>query len=190
MGKYTVKDIVLRVFAAALAVILIWMLADKLNFTAGSAPDESLAVSVSSVYITEETNSDMSVPAAVRSFEMNLRYDGGNEIIRHYDVKGKGENSNIYGYVQVWKAGQGLAHYLKISREYMSANVFGFREEDIKINGAVWKKWEYIVNDIAVAQGFYEKNGEITICSLCVPYREKTYAFDRIFSEIIEGIVT
>ena len=190
MGKYTVRDVLLRAGVTVLALILIWILADKLNFSASEEYRDLPALSVSSVSITEETSSDMSIPAAVRSFEMNLRYDGGNEIIRHYDVKGKDENSNIYGYVQVWKAGQGLAHYLKISREYMSANVFGFREEDIKINGAVWKKWEYIVNDIAVAQGFYEKNGEITICSLCVPYREKTYAFDRIFSEIIESIVT
>lgn len=200
MRRYNAWDISLRVLTAGLALVLIWICADKLHFTPKNASEyisgaaeegysDLLALSVSSVYITETTGLDMSIPAAVRSFEMNLRYDGGSEIIRHYDVRGKDENSSIYGYVQIWKAGQGLSHYLKISREYMSANVFGFREEDIKVNGRVWKKWEYIVNDIAVAQGFYEENGQIIICSLCVPYREKTYDFDKIFSELIESVI-
>ena len=167
-----------RIAILAVSAVLIWLCADIMRPDAKSMYVETAASGDSGSY-------GMTVPAAVRNFEMNLRYENGSEIVKHYDVRGKGENAGVYGYVQVWKTDQSLEHYLKISREY----VYGFREEDIKINGQVWKKWEYIVNDTAAAQGFYEKNGEITIVSLCVPYREKTYAFDKMFSELIESVI-
>lgn len=131
----------------------------------------------------------ISVPAAVRNIEMHLSHADETEMLKHYDVKGKDKNNNIYGYVQIWKSKQSLAHYLKISKEYMSANVFGLREGKITINGIVWQKWEYIVNDIWVSQGFYEKDNKIYLCSLCVPYQEKTYAFDAIFVELLEDVI-
>lgn len=66
------------------------------------------------------------MPATVRNFEITLREDYGTEIVKHYDIRGRDAYQNIYGYMQVWKTEQSLEHYLKISREYMSANVFGF----------------------------------------------------------------
>ena len=78
---------------------------------------------------------------------------------------------------------------MKISKEYMSANVFGFREGTITVNQKTWYKWDYIVADMAVSQGFYEQNGKIYLCSLCVPYQEKTYAFDKMFIELLESVI-
>ena len=71
----------------------------------------------------------------------------------------------------------------------MSANVFAFREGEVKVNGIIWKKWDYIVNSVAVSQGFFEKKGKIYLCSMCVPYQEKTYEFDRIFLELLESAI-
>ena len=188
--KSDVMKIVLRVAAAILVVACIWTVMDKL-FPVANANDTGLeTLTILPAGSVSENKSGQSFPVAVRNFEINLRFDHGTEIIKHYDVRGKAENSNIYGYVQIWKTEQGLKHYLKISREYMSANVFGFREETIKINGTTWQKWDYIVNDIAVSQGFYEEKGRITICNLCVPYQEKTYAFDKIFLELLESVIT
>ena len=101
----------------------------------------------------------------------------------------KGENGNIFGYVQIWESDQSLSHYMKISKEYMSANVFGFREGTITMKDKKWHKWDYIVADTAVSQGFYEQNGKIYLCTLCVPYQEKTYAFDKVFTELLESVV-
>lgn len=187
--KSDVMKNLLRVAAAALVIACLWTVTDKL-FSAANTDETALEnVELLPAGSIPENKSGQSLPAAVRNFEINLRYDDGSEIIRHYDVRGKGENSNIYGYVQIWKTEQSLEHYLKISREYMSANVFGFREEIRKTNGTTWQKWDYIVNDIAVSQGFYEKDSQITICSLCVPYQEKTYAFDKIFLELVESVI-
>ncbi len=187
--KNDVVKIVLRATAAVLVVACIWTITDKLFSAANAQEDVPGVLEILPAGSIAENKNGQSLPAAVRNFEINLRYDNGTEIIRHYDVHGKEENSNIYGYVQVWKAEQGLEHYLKISREYMSATVFGFREEIVKLNGVSWQKWDYIVNDIAVSQGFYEEDGRITICSLCVPYQEKTYAFDKIFLELLESVI-
>lgn len=186
--KSDVLKLILRSAAAVLVVICIWVVTDRL-FSAARAEEELDSVEILPAGSVAENYNGISLPTAVRNFEINLRYDDGSEILKHSDVRGKGEHSHIYGYVQVWKAEQGLEHYLKISREYMSANVFGFREETVKINGTTWRKWEYIVNDIAVSQGFYEKNGQITICCLCVPYQERTYSFDKIFLELLESVI-
>lgn len=137
----------------------------------------------------EVYKASMDIPTAVKNFEMNLKSSDSAEMLKHYDVKGKGSNSNIFGYVQIWQSDQPLAHYMKISKEYMSANVFAFREGEVKVNGIIWKKWDYIVNSVAVSQGFFEKKGKIYLCSMCVPYQEKTYEFDRIFLELLESAI-
>lgn len=129
------------------------------------------------------------IPAAVRNFEMNLQQTDSAKMLKHYDIKGKGKNSNVFGYVQIWESDQSLSHYMKISKEYMSANVFGFHEGTITVKGIKWQKWDYIVDSIAVSQGFYEKDGKIYLCSLCVPYQEKTYNFDKIFTELLETVL-
>ena len=168
----------IRLTAILLAAITIFFVSDSLF---SSANDKETSIEVS--------KTGVAVPAAVRNFEMNLKDLGGAERLKHYDVKGKGENSNIFGYVQVWESEKTLAHYLKISKEYMSTNVFGFREGEITVNGIKWKKWEYIVNGISVSQGFYANGNKIYFCSLCVPYKEKNYAFDKIFVELLESVV-
>ena len=162
-----------------LSFAMLFFLSDKLFLSASSKE--------TSIEVCEEGRI---FPAAVRNFEMNLQYSDGAEMLKHYDVKGKGSNSNIFGYVQIWESEQSLSHYLKISKEYMSANVFGFYEGDLTINGVTWRKWDYIVNGVAVSQGFYEKEGKIYLCSLCVPYKEKTYSFDKIFVELLESVFT
>lgn len=180
---------VLRVILAILVIVCIWTVTDKI-FSAVNAGDNIEAkVDILPEGSVCNTSGDDIIPAVVRNFEINLRYDNGTEIIKHYDVRGKNPNDNIYGYVQIWKAEQGLDHYLKISKEYMSANVHGFREGTLKTGGVTWITWEYIVNDIAVSQAFNEKDGLITICNLCVPYQEKTYEFGKIFTELLESIV-
>lgn len=168
----------IRLTAILLAAIAVFLVSNSLF---SSADDKEKSIEV--------CKTGVAVPAAVRNFEMNLKDSGGAERLKHYDIKGKGENSNIFGYVQIWESENSLAHYLKISKEYMSSNVFGFREGEITVNGITWKKWEYIVNSVAVAQGFYEKNNKIYFCSLCVPYKEKNYTFDKIFIELLESVV-
>ena len=191
MKNDVVKN-VLRVIVAILAVVCIWTATDKI-FSAVNANeniDDLLEILPAGKISAATTNDGRAyVPSAAKNFEMNLRFDNGNEIVKHYDVRGKDENRNIYGYVQVWDTDQTLEHYLKISREYMSANVYGFRESTIKVKGLSCRKWEYIVEDIAVTQAFYEKDGLITICNLCVPYQEKTYTFDKIFIELLESVI-
>ncbi|MBE7059009.1 MAG: hypothetical protein E7387_07955 [Ruminococcaceae bacterium] len=170
---------VIRLTAVLLSAIAVFLISDSIFSSANDRETSSIEVCKTGVV----------VPAAVRNFEMNLKDSGGAEQLKHYDIKGKGENSNIFGYVQIWESENSLAHYLKISKEYMSSNVFGFHEGEITVNGITWKKWEYIVNSIAVAQGFYEKDNKIYFCSLCVPYKEKNYAFDKIFIELLESVV-
>lgn len=163
------------IFFAAVSLICI---SDNLFSNAGEK-EKSLEVSEKS----------SAVPAAVRNFEMNLQHTDNTKRLKHYDVKGKGKNGNVFGYVQIWESEQSLSHYMKISKEYMSANVFGFREGTITVNQKTWYKWDYIVADMAVSQGFYEQNGKIYLCSLCVPYQEKTYAFDKMFIELLESVI-
>ncbi|MBS5570088.1 MAG: hypothetical protein KHX22_02255 [Clostridiales bacterium] len=189
MGKREGLKIILRIAAAALAVACIWAVTDKL-FSAANETERILErIEILPAGSVAENKDGQSLPAAVRNFEITLREDYGTEIVKHYDIRGRDAYQNIYGYMQVWKTEQSLEHYLKISREYMSANVFGFREETVRVNGVSWQRWDYIVNDIAVSQGFTEKEGQITLCSLCVPYQERTAAFDKIFLELLESVV-
>lgn len=175
--------IIIRVMAVITVTACIWIVTDKIlpvaDFESTAVNIEILPAGVAEY-----------LPAAVRNFELNLKQSENTEMLKHYDVRGKGNFSKIYGYVQIWKSEQSLKHYLNISKEYMSANVFGFREEDIKTNGISWKKWEYIVNGISVLQGFREENGTITMCSLCVPYQERSYAFDKLFLEVLQNVIT
>ena len=92
-----------------LSFVTLFFLSDNL-FLSASSKD-------SSIEVCEE---GYAVPAAVRNFEMNLQYSDSAEMLKHYEVKGKGSNSNIFGYVQIWESEQPLSHYLKISKEYMS----------------------------------------------------------------------
>lgn len=128
------------------------------------------------------------IPTVSEYFEKQLKYKDENKMIEHYDVKGIKDNKNIYGYVQIWKSEDSLNEYLKICREYMSYNAFGFSEIDIRINNIVWKKWEYIVDSIFVAQGFCEQNGRIYLCSIFVPYQEKTNDFDKFFLDLLQDV--
>lgn len=188
MGKREGLKIILRIAAAALAVACIWAVTDKLF----SAPMKRNAFWNGLRFYRRKQSPKIKTDnlAGCRTdFEITLREDYGTEIVKHYDIRGRDAYQNIYGYMQVWKTEQSLEHYLKISREYMSANVFGFREETVRVNGVSWQRWDYIVNDIAVSQGFTEKEGQITLCSLCVPYQERTAAFDKIFLELLESVV-
>lgn len=172
------KVFFLRIMAIVLVAASVIIISDNLFSNAGEKE--------TSIEVSDKSGA---VPAAVRNFEMNLQQTDNAKMLKHYDVKGKGNNDNIFGYVQIWESEQSLAHYMKISKEYMSANVFGFKEGSITIKGNLWKKWDYIVDSMAVSQGFFEKNGKIYLCSLCVPYQEKTYAFDKIFTELLESVV-
>lgn len=172
------SKLIVRIMAVFLAAVAVFIISNNLF---SSANDKETNIEV--------YKADVVVPAAVRNFEMNLTHSADAERLKHYAVKGKGANSNIFGYVQIWESENSLAHYLKISKEYMSSNVFGFREGEINVNGITWRKWEYIVNAVAVSQGFYEKDNKIYFCSLCVPYKEKNYAFDKIFIELLESVV-
>lgn len=172
------KALLIRITAFALIAVSLFFISDNL-FSSAEEKEKSIEVS--------DKSGD--VPAVVRNFEMNLQHTDNTKMLKHYDVKGKGKNGNIFGYVQIWESEQSLSHYMKISKEYMSANVFGFREGKITIKNKTWHKWDYIVSDMAVSQGFYEQDGKIYLCSLCVPYQEKTYAFDKIFVELIESVI-
>jgi len=172
------RKFIVHATAVLLAFLVVFLISNSL-FSSANDKETSIEVCDSAVV----------VPAAVQNFEMNLQHSGGAERLEHYDIKGKGENSNIFGYVQIWKSENSLAHYLEISKEYMSENVFGFREGEINVKGITWRKWEYIVNGVSVSQGFYEKDSKIYFCSLCVPYKEKNYAFDKIFIELLESVV-
>ena len=172
------KVLFIRITALFFVAVSVIFISDNLFSSAG---EKEMSIEVSDKSAT--------VPAAVRNFEMNLQHTDNAKMLKHYDVKGKGENGNIYGYVQIWESDQSLSHYMKISKEYMSANVFGFREGTITMKDKKWHKWDYIVADTAVSQGFYEQNGKIYLCTLCVPYQEKTYAFDKIFTELLESVV-
>lgn len=172
------KVLFIRITALIFVAVSVIFISDNLFSSAG---EKEMSIEVSDKSTT--------VPAAVRNFEMNLQHTDNAKMLKHYDVKGKGENGNIFGYVQIWESDQSLSHYMKISKEYMSANVFGFREGTITMKDKKWHKWDYIVADTAVSQGFYEQNGKIYLCTLCVPYQEKTYAFDKIFTELLESVV-
>lgn len=172
------KVLFIRITALIFVAVSVIFISDNLFSSAG---EKEMSIEVSDKSAT--------VPAAVRNFEMNLQHTDNAKMLKHYDVKGKGENGNIFGYVQIWESDQSLSHYMKISKEYMSANVFGFREGTITMKDKKWHKWDYIVADTAVSQGFYEQNGKIYLCTLCVPYQEKTYAFDKIFTELLESVV-
>lgn len=187
--KRDVMKNVLRVLVSVLVIGCIWTVTDKIFLTANTEEKITERLDLLPAGSVIENRSGEAMPAVVRNLEIRLRYDGGNEMIKHYDVQGKGQNSNIYGYVQIWKTQQSLAHYLKTSREYMSANVFGFREETLKMNGITWQLWHYIVNDVSVAQAFSEQDGRITMCSLCVPYQEQTYEFEKILKELLESVI-
>lgn len=172
------KVLFIRITALIFVAVSVIFISDNLFSSAG---EKEMSIEVSDKSAT--------VPAAVRNFEMNLQHTDNAKMLKHYDVKGKGENGNIFGYVQIWESDQSLSHYMKISKEYMSANVFGFREGTITMKDKKWHKWDYIVADTAVSQGFYEQNDKIYLCTLCVPYQEKTYAFDKIFTELLESVV-
>ena len=186
--KNSFVKIILRTTAVIFVTACIWIVTDKMFPEADSKDSVTVNLEIFPAGTVAENKSGDSMPTAVRNFEINIRQSENAEILKHFDVQGKGEYSNMYGYVQIWKSDQSLAHYLKISKEYMSSNVFGFREEEIKIDNITWKKWDYIVKGISVLQGFREQNGEITLCSLCVSYQERTYAFDKIFLELLQSV--
>ena len=98
--------IIIRLTAILLAVVAVFFVSNSL-FSSANNKETSIEVCETSV----------AVPAAVKNFEMNLKDSGGAERIKHYDIKGKGENSNIFGYVQIWESENSLGHYLKISKE-------------------------------------------------------------------------
>ena len=127
------------------------------------------------------------IPAIARDFEKKLKYSQKSEMLEHYEVKGKGANDNLYGYVQIWKTQEPLEHYLNLSKEYMSLNAYGFTEMDVTINSIKWRKWEYIINGISAAQAFCKIDDKIYMCSLFVSYQERTYAFDKIFTELMKS---
>lgn len=178
VNKYKKRILFIAVLVLALGSLLV--LSDNLFMSATEDKNTNIEVYTQSG----------DIPAAVRNFEMNLKHSDNAQMLEHYDIRGKGKYNNIFGYVQIWKTDDSLEHYMKISKEYMSMNVFGFCEGEIKVNGKKWKKWEYIVNSTAVSQGFYEKDGKIYLCGICVPYQEKTIAFDKIFAELLGTVIS
>lgn len=189
MGKREGMKIILRIAAAALAVACIWAVTDKL-FSAANETERILErIEILPAGSVGENKDGQSLPAAVRNFEMTLREDYGTEIVKHYDIRGRDAYQNIYGYMQVWKTEQSLEHYLKISREYMSANVFwlsrGNRQNQRRFLAAMGL---YCKRHRRLA-GLHRKDGQITLCSLCVPYQERTAAFDKIFLELLESVI-
>ena len=121
--KRDVMKNVLRVLVSVFVIGCIWTVTDKIFLTANTEEKITERLDLLPAGSVIENRSGEAMPAAVRNLEIRLRYDGGNEMIKHYDVQGKGQNSNIYGYVQIWKTQQSLAHYLKTSREIGRAHV-------------------------------------------------------------------
>ena len=170
--KYTV------ILAAA---ILLLNITGSHFFSAKSKDNTRSVVTVEAGSLNEK------IPAVARNFEKKLEYGRGNEMLKHYEIKGKGENDNLYGYVQIWETNDSLEHYLNLSKEYMSMNAYGFSETDVNIDGVKWRKWEYIINGISAAQAFCKIDDKIYMCSLFVSYQERTYAFDKIFTELMKS---
>lgn len=179
--NYILKKIV-KYAIIIVALILIFNIINSVFLTARCKNIDDFVETMESGTI--ENN----VPVIVREFEKKLEYSNKSEILEHYEVRGKGEDDNLYGYVQVWKTQEPLEHYLNLCKEYMSLNVYGFTETDVTVNSIKWRKWEYIVNGISAAQAFCKIGDKIYMCSLFVSYQERTYAFDKIFIELMESI--
>ncbi len=184
MNRKRIMKIMLYISILAISILL-WSVTDNI-FSLAESKKQTTDSDIVEILAAGSIEKENIIPTTVKDFEKNFSFSDSAEKLEHYDVRGKNKNSNVYGYVQIWESKQSLEQYLSISKEYMSSNVYGFYESDITINGIKWKKWDYIVNSIAVSQGFLEYDGKIYFCCLCVPYKEKTYSFDKIFIELLE----
>ena len=171
---------------------------NKLTFTLPNAISwlESTAISVSAAgnQITQ------SMQKFRQTFDMQEKLFAGNEIIYHLELSEKGAHE-IHGFIQIWQIQGTVSGFLKRARASMSASVYGFSEQEIKVGNCAGYRWDYRIKgedrDTYAKQAFLgmpsnsgeSQHGQMYVLSLYAPAEIAQNRFEAIFTEILDTFI-
>lgn len=124
---------------------------------------------------------------------MTLRRFEDSEIKYHLDIAGTNKYNGICGFVQIVSINRPLEEYLKLSREFLSTNVFNLCEKSSLWNEKEGTQWTYRTGKSYIRQEFYPlADCEIIIFSLSTSDKTENgavndAAFEMLFNKILNG---